>query len=126
MRQSRSSTLGELRVRKCRRLLVDRVPRDHPLAIYVFSPEKEVLAKGKRFDCIRWTRLTQCPVFDNTESGAAVANETVISCGGSSALTRCRYHARLTTPPSPRSAHGRDWRQRMRVIRCCSARRWLT
>ncbi|KAH9903156.1 NAD-aldehyde dehydrogenase [Cubamyces lactineus] len=39
--------------------------RDHPLAIYVFSQDKAFLNK----------------VFDNTESGSAVANETVISCG---------------------------------------------
>ncbi|KAI0760874.1 NAD-aldehyde dehydrogenase [Trametes elegans] len=39
--------------------------RDQPLAIYVFSPDKEFQNK----------------IYDNTESGAAVANETVISCG---------------------------------------------
>ncbi|KAI0819376.1 NAD-aldehyde dehydrogenase [Trametes gibbosa] len=39
--------------------------RENPLAVYVFSVDKEFQNK----------------VFDNTESGAAVANETVISCG---------------------------------------------
>ncbi|KAJ8473063.1 hypothetical protein ONZ51_g8114 [Trametes cubensis] len=39
--------------------------KDHPLAIYAFSPDQAFLDK----------------VFDNTESGAAVANEVVISIG---------------------------------------------
>ncbi|EIW52056.1 NAD-aldehyde dehydrogenase [Trametes versicolor FP-101664 SS1] len=39
--------------------------RDHPLAVYVFSADKAFQNK----------------VFDNTESGAAVVNETLISCG---------------------------------------------
>ncbi|KAI0659649.1 NAD-dependent aldehyde dehydrogenase [Cubamyces menziesii] len=39
--------------------------RDHPLAVYVFSHDKAFLDK----------------VFENTESGAAVANETLISVG---------------------------------------------
>ncbi|KAI0634451.1 aldehyde dehydrogenase [Trametes polyzona] len=39
--------------------------REHPLAVYVFSSDKAFQNK----------------VFDNTESGATVANETIISCG---------------------------------------------
>jgi len=39
--------------------------RDHPLALYVFSQDPAYKAK----------------VFDNTQSGAAIANETIIYCG---------------------------------------------
>lgn len=40
---------------------------DHPLALYVFTQDQKVKTK----------------VFENTQSGAAVANETVIHPGGS-------------------------------------------
>jgi len=41
------------------------VYRDHPLALYVFTQDDKVKTK----------------VFDNTQSGAAVANEVVIHPG---------------------------------------------
>ena len=60
--------------------------REHPLAVYVFSNDKEFEKKGTSDACptSRPPPLTcniSCAVFSNTKSGAAVTNETVISAG---------------------------------------------
>lgn len=56
---------------------------DHPLALYVFSQDAAFKAKGEWvlilfFHCDEVSVV----VFENTQSGACVANECVIHPGG--------------------------------------------
>ena len=56
-------------------------PSDHPLALYVFSQDAAFKAKGVLLSFSKHTRLSVA-VFDNTQSGSAVANDTMLQCGG--------------------------------------------
>lgn len=59
--------------------------RDHPLAVYVFTKDAKFKAKGvsppASTNCDRAAKAI-ASVFDNTQSGAAIANEVVIHLAG--------------------------------------------
>ncbi|KAH0826687.1 Aldehyde/histidinol dehydrogenase [Lanmaoa asiatica] len=69
----------------------EHVYRDHPLTLYVFSQDSSFKNKGK------WS------VFDNTQSGSAVANDTLLHCAadglpfGGIGPSGSGYHARKFT-----------------------------
>ena len=74
--------------------------RDHPLAVYVFTKDAKFKAKG-----VSPPASTHCgrpadaitSVFDNTQSGAAIANEVVIHLAG--ACPPSTSSALQLTPP---------------------------
>ena len=76
--------------------------RDHPLTLYVFSQDSNFKNKGRCLARIVNMALIFV-VFDNTLSGAAVANDTLLHCGGKELLatmlhiTKCSRSGRSST-----------------------------
>lgn len=56
---------------------------DHPLALYCFSSDAAFKNKGAFYfrSFIKPSSLTFWTVFDNTQSGSAIANDVLLHCG---------------------------------------------
>ena len=57
---------------------------DHPLALYCFSQDTSFKNKGLFFQLYTEPVLTSSLVFDNTQSGSAVANDVLVHCASMS------------------------------------------
>lgn len=61
----------------------DALRREHALCLYVFSNDPKFKAKGMSFSSFPLVAavLISFSVFDNTQSGGAIANECIIHVG---------------------------------------------